>query len=90
MPSADAQQIANGHAWTKHQANFPECGNVDEFVDLVDRIMTNPSATRKLAKGRQAFWEASSNTVVIRDPSSPDLGTAFRPKHGKAYFDNLK
>jgi len=29
-------------------------------------------------------------TVVIRDPKSPDLGTAFKPNDGKAYFDNLK
>ncbi len=33
---------------------------------------------------------AKTQTVVIRDPNSPDLGTAFKPKNGKAYYDNLK
>ena len=53
-------------------------------------LMTNPSASKTLTKGRKAFWDDKSKTVVIRDPNSPDLGTAFKPKDSKAYFDNLK
>jgi filamentous hemagglutinin len=84
MPSSDAQQIANGHAWPKHGGDFPE------FAQHIDQIMANPSASKSLARGRAAFWDDKTKTVVIRDPNSPDLGTAFKPSGGKAYFDNLK
>jgi len=90
MPSADAQQIAKGHAWSRHGAEFPEFSSEAEFADHIDNVMASPSATKIIAKGRKAFWDDKSKTLVIRDPNSPDLGTAFRPKAGKAYFDNLK
>jgi filamentous hemagglutinin len=86
----DAQQIAKGHAWSKHKGEFPEFLTVEEFAQHLDEVMAGPSASKKLAKGRQAFWDVKTGTVVIRDPNSLDLGTAFRPKNGKAYFDNLK
>jgi filamentous hemagglutinin len=90
MPSSDAEQIAKGHAWSKHKGEFPEFSTVAEFAQHIDQIMANPSASKSLAKGRTAFWDDKTKTVVIRDPNSPDLGTAFRPANGKAYFDNLK
>jgi filamentous hemagglutinin len=90
MPSADAQQIANGHAWSKHKGEFPQFSTEAEFAQHIDHVMTNPTASKSLAKGRTAFWDDMSQTVVIRDPNSPDLGTAFKPKNGQAYFDNLK
>jgi filamentous hemagglutinin len=90
MPSAVAQQIAKGHAWSKHQGEFPEYSTADEFAQHIDTVMKNPSAAKKLAKGREAYWDDGSKTIVITDPNSPDFGTAFRPKGGKAYYDNLK
>jgi len=90
MASSDAEQIASGHAWAKHKAEFPECATVSEFAEHIDHVLTNPTATKKLAKGRQAFWHSKSKTIVILDPTSNDKGTAFRPSGGKAYFDNLK
>ena len=90
MPSPDAQRIAKGHAWSKHKGEFPEFSTEAEFAQHIDEIMVNPSASKNLAKGRKAFWDNESKAVVIRDPNSPDLGTAFKPKDGKAYFDNLK
>ncbi len=90
MPSADAEQIAKGHAWSKHKGDFPEFLTEAEFAQHLDDIMANPSASKDLAKGRKAFWDDRSRTVVVRDPNSPDLGTAFKPQQGKAYFDNLK
>jgi len=88
--SADARQIANGHAWTKHGAEFPEFSNPNEFAQHVDSVMMNPTASKGLANGRQAFWDDASQTVVIRDPNHPDMGTAFRPGNGRAYYDGLK
>lgn len=90
VPSADAEQIAKGHAWSKHQGEFPEFSTKEEFAQHIDEIMTNPSDSKTLARGRKAFWDDRTKTVVIRDPNSPDLGTAFKPTNGKAYFDNLK
>lgn len=91
-PSPEATRIANGHAWAKHQGEFPELSSADEFAGLIDGIMKKAAGSdvKSLAKGRQAFWDGGSNTVVILDPNSPDLGTAFRPKQGRSYFDNLK
>ncbi len=90
MPSADAQQIAKGHAWSKHKGEFPEFSTEAEFAQHIDGIMTKPSSLKNLSKGRKAFWDDKSKTIVIKDPKSPDLGTAFKPKNGKTYFDNLK
>jgi hypothetical protein len=90
MLSADAQQIAKGHAWSKHKGEFPEFSTEGEFAQHIDQIMANPSAAKNLTRGRTAFWDEKTQTVVIRDPNSPDLGTAFKPKNDKAYFDNLK
>ena len=61
-----------------------------KFAQHIEEIMANPSASKNLTKGRKAFWDGKTKTVIIHDPNSPDLGTAFRPKNGKAYFDNLK
>ena len=48
------------------------------------------SDVKQLSKGRSAYWNDQEKMVVIRDPKSPDGGTAFRPTNGKAYFNNLK
>jgi filamentous hemagglutinin len=90
MPASDAERIAKGHAWSKHKGEFPELSTADEFAQHIAQIMAKPSASKNLAKGRTAFWDDQTETIVIRDPSSPDLGTAFKPRNGQAYFDNLK
>lgn len=33
---------------------------------------------------------AATGTVVIRNPSAVDGGTAFRPTNGRSYFDGLR
>ncbi len=88
--SPEAQQIAKGHAWSKHKGEFPEFSTEEEFARHIDQIMKKPSSAKKLAKGREAFRDDKSKTVVIKDPGNPDGGTAFKPKAGEQYFDNLK
>lgn len=90
MASADAGRIAGGHAWLKHRGEYPEFATEAEFADHIDQVMANPSARKKLSKGRTACWDDHSRTLVIRDPNSPDGGTAFRPTAGKVYFDNMR
>jgi filamentous hemagglutinin len=69
---------------------FPEITTIDQFAEHIEKIMQHPSASKGLSRGREAFGDQSSGTVVIRDPNSPDLGTAFKPKHGRSYYDNLR
>jgi hypothetical protein len=84
----DAARIAGGHAWSKHQQDFAGLTK-DDVAKLIDRIMNHPSDSKLLTAGRSAFWDDVSRTVVIRDPNSPDMGTAFKPARGRAYYDNL-
>ncbi|MES1223575.1 MAG: hypothetical protein ABUT20_49220 [Bacteroidota bacterium] len=88
-PSNDAERIGNGHAWGKHKSEFPEIKTQDEFKELIDKIMTSPgSLHKKLLRGREAWFDTKTNTVVIKDPNSTDGGTMFRPKDGVKYFNN--
>ena len=89
-PAADARKIANGHAWHQHQEEFPTIETIEEFARLIERVISQPSASRKLSRGRWAFWDDDSETLVIHDENSADSGTAFRPARGKAYFENLR
>ena len=92
-----ASTIANGHAWDKHvikRREFEEIGiffaTREEFNDFIFDIMQNPDDYAKLKNNRDIFWDNETGTIVIRDPANPDGGTCFRPKDGKAYFDELK
>jgi len=87
--AADAEKITNGHAFLKHAGEF---GNItkNEFKDLVQETISNPSDARSLANGRTAYWNESEQMVVIKNPNAADGGTAFRPTAGKSYFDNLR
>jgi RHS repeat-associated protein len=79
-------QIANGHAYDKHKAEY---GNISraEYQKLIERTVGNPDDVKMLSNNRVAYWNEAEKTVVIHDPASPDGGTAFRPPDGKAYFD---
>ena len=84
-----ATAIADGHAFTKHAAHFPEAGSRKEFARIVKKIIRHPSEVRGLRRGRVAFWDQQSGRVVIYDPNNRDLGTALRPDRGSLYFDDL-
>jgi RHS repeat-associated protein len=82
-------QIANGHAWTKHQGEFPGWDK-DKFRDAIENTMAQPDDVKYLSNGRTAYWNAKEKMVVIENPADPDGGTAFRPSNDKLYFDSLK
>jgi len=88
--SDDAARIARGHAWGKHGHEFPEFENADEFAEHIDSVVRKPTAERSLSRGRHAYYDESTNTVVIKDPKNPDGGTAFRPGRGREYFEGLE
>jgi len=90
--ASEARAIASGHAFSKHGGEFADIGinTQEQFAKHIDRVMRNPTATRNLERGRVAYWDAESGTVVIHDPNSADGGTAFIPTRGVDYFNGLK
>jgi hypothetical protein len=73
----------------KHASEFPGLTQ-SGFTRLIRNTISRPSASKSLARGRRAWWNESEKTVVIYDPASPDLGTAFRPARGYSYYKGLK
>jgi len=82
-------EISAGHAFDKHvieRGEFPDITTREQFASLIKDAVIN-GESRTLSAGRTAFW--SDGTVVIRDPSTADGGTTFRPTDGHDYFLGL-
>ncbi|MFC4259035.1 hypothetical protein ACFOZ5_08350 [Marinobacter lacisalsi] len=89
------EEIAGGHAFQKHVLQNGEFAGLGirtrrQFAEHISNVINNPTATRQLSGGRTAYWDDASSTVVIRNPRASDGGTAFQPKNGRKYFDNLR
>ncbi len=69
---------------------FPGITTRPQFSSQIENVINNASDVKVLSNGRTAYWDSTSGTVVIRNPSAVDGGTAFKPTQGKTYFDNLK
>ena len=89
------QRIAEGHAFKKHfeKGEFKDLGikTREDFARHIDNVVAKATGSnvRNLSRGRTAYWDDATGTVVIHDPKSPDLGTAFRPAEGKRYFTDV-
>jgi filamentous hemagglutinin len=83
-----SQEIANGHAFEKHVLQKMEFGSFtkEQFRSHIENCLNNYSSMRYLERNRTAYWHASSNTVIIRDSSRIDGGTAFKPDLLYEYF----
>ena len=82
-------KIANGHAYDKHvldRGEFPEVHTEQDFQNLIDDVIENPSHSGNLNNGRSYAYDENTNTLVIMDPNHPDGGTAFRPQTGLDYI----
>ncbi len=97
-----ASAIANGHAFTKHNAEFvngtvidglafplPTIANAGTFATFIEGIMNVPDQSKALINNRRAYWSGTTGTVVIYNGNADDCGTAFRPNLGFAYYTNL-
>jgi filamentous hemagglutinin len=87
-----AGQIAAGHAYDKHvvgERQFPGVASRAAFAALIQGIIEHPTEKRRLSHDRTAYWDAGSGAVVIANPHDRDGGTCFKPRAGRAYFDNL-
>lgn len=87
-----AKGIADGHAFEKHVDEFAviQVETREQFARHIENVVNKPTATRDLRRGRSAYWDEGTGTVVIKDPSSADGGTAFRPRTGRSYFEGLR
>jgi pyocin large subunit-like protein len=88
-----AKAIATGHAYEKHVVEeklFPEVKSKDDFVQVIAKVLANPTHHRKLENDREAYFDKKSNTIVIYNPHARDKGTCFRPRAGLKYFEGLK
>ncbi|MES2198847.1 MAG: RHS repeat-associated core domain-containing protein [Chlamydiota bacterium] len=86
-----AEEISGGHAFEKHviQRNeFPGFSRF-EFEQHLKKILNNPTEVKTLTSKRTGYWDRTSGTVIVRDPSAIDGGTAFRPIQGKKYYDDV-
>jgi hypothetical protein len=88
-----AKSIARGHAYEKHVVEeklFPEVKSTDDFIELIAKVLANPTHHRQLENDREAYFDNKSNTIVIYNPHARDKGTCFRPRAGLKYFKGLK
>ena len=88
-----AKAIATGHSYDKHVVGeklFPEVKSRDDFIELIAKVLANPSHHRNLENDREAYFDKKSNTIVIYNPHARDKGTCFRPRAGLKYYENLK
>jgi hypothetical protein len=88
-----AKAIATGHAYEKHVVEeklFPEVKNTNDFIEVIAKILANPTHHRDLENDREAYFDNKSNTIVIYNPRARDKGTCFRPRAGLKYFEGLK
>jgi len=91
------KSISEGHAFGKHvlkKGEFKDLGITtrEGFAKHIDDVVGRAKGAdvRQLSGGRSAYWDEASGTVVIRNPSASDMGTAFRPTAGRTYFETLK
>ncbi|WP_146104066.1 hypothetical protein [Nonomuraea solani] len=75
----------------KHVLKRPEFRGIrtrKEYAALIqDIIETGQAKNVKGQSGVVAFWK--NGVVVFWNKNDPNFGTAFPPKQGKAYWDNL-
>lgn len=82
-----AEDVANGHAYTKHVVEgqeFAELGisTKQQFQDFVENIVSNPAIDKRYAAdGRVFYLDYATKTDVIR--ISKGESTAFRPDFGQ-------
>jgi hypothetical protein len=88
-----AKAIAHGHSYEKHvieEKLFPEVKSEKDFMELIGKVLANPTHQRELENDREAFYDSKSNTIVIYNAHARDKGTCFRPRAGLRYYEGLK
>lgn len=85
----EACGIAEGHAFDKHGEEFG-VDTPEELEEIIDDTISGATHTTNLERGRSAYYDEETNTLVIIDPANPDGGTVYKPANGLETFDNLR
>ena len=78
-----AKAIAGGHAYEKHVVEeklFPEVKSERDFVELIGKVLANPTHHRELENEREAYYDQNTNTIVIYNPPPGTAAPASVPK----------
>lgn len=87
-----AEEVANGHALSKHVANgeFVPLGirTKGQFQNVVEEIVSNPATPKRYATdGTTYYLDEGTRTIVIRGQRGE--ATAFRPDYGIGWDEYL-
>ena len=74
-----ASQIANGHAWAKHQGEFPGWDR-SKFENTVKDTMQSPDEVRQLSNGRTAYWNDKNRWSLFTILRVQTAGQLFDPQ----------
>jgi hypothetical protein len=85
------------HAYDKHGKEYGKITK-DQFKKIIVEIIKNPTASKtvdritdKQKDTVQAYWSNKHKTIVIvQSDRLLSRSTAFKPRRGKAYYDNFK
>jgi hypothetical protein len=85
------QEIAGGHALgtlilDKDQYNSIYIRARAQCSRHIADIVNNTAPYWQLIRGRSAYWQESTGTVLIGSPQSGDGGTAISPTNGRTNF----
>ncbi|MBF4636290.1 hypothetical protein ITJ38_17905 [Agreia pratensis] len=81
-----AEKIANGHAFDDHAHEFSGENDPADLQVIVEDVMEN-GLKRSLPRGRTAYFK--DGTLVIKDVTTTDGGTVYRPTGGIDTFFGL-
>ncbi len=89
-----AEEIAGGHGFQKHvleQGEFAGLGirTRQQYQNHIENVLNNPSSIRYTSDGRSFHLQESTGTVVVRNSSASDGGTAFQPQNWNDYVSGL-
>jgi len=88
-----AYDIAYGTSWSAHQDQWRKMGidSAKELAEHLEEIMKNPSDQREDAhKGRKAYWDETTKTLIVETSSESDAGMAYLPDDEKQAFYDLQ
>jgi hypothetical protein len=79
----------NGHGYQFGRPGKP-CTR-EEYYNKILRVIRDPSVTIvPLKRGRTAFYQDSTNTLVVVDPNSWDRGSMYKPDADRAALSKLE
>ena len=90
-----SKNIGNGHAFTKHIEEFKTIWikTSKQLENHIKGIIQKSKGTlnsKSWARGRSAYRDDDTWTIVIVDPNHIDWWTAFIPSAWKKYFESFE